>query len=282
MKKLIRKFLYPRFLDARLLAWHKRFENIEKFPFLEIFESTWQQIQAHFESETGTGNSRSIPLKAENALEALQNCIERGCYSPPEILLSISENFDEYKRAKGNKTLEECFMGKSKQRRGNYASAWYRKKLKQYLVNKFHELEKKGLDKSQSAEEIENLLDGKLTAETLTRYERAQSGGDEIGEIMSSLAPFSQRRVYTSFYNFMNHPATKKFYGNKYNIEREKTHEDVMSMMATFHELSEIVRIRQEQLAQFIEGNEPVYVERLTGRPDLSESTLKGSDQEAD
>ncbi|MEW4534777.1 hypothetical protein [Vibrio paracholerae] len=55
-------------------------------------------------------------------LGALTFCLEAGIYPPPQLLLSIAENYEIYMASKGELSLEEVFYGRPERSSGNYSS----------------------------------------------------------------------------------------------------------------------------------------------------------------
>lgn len=55
-------------------------------------------------------------------IEAIVSYLDKGYYPPPELLLAVRHAFYSYRDAEGERTLEECFFGKPKQRAGNYSA----------------------------------------------------------------------------------------------------------------------------------------------------------------
>jgi len=94
-------------------------------------EEAWEYLNKHFYSELNIESER--PVESENPLGKLAYFMEFGIYPPPELLLQISELYEEYMLNAGKIDLEESFYGKPIKGIGNFSGREAKKEDVKFL-----------------------------------------------------------------------------------------------------------------------------------------------------
>lgn len=158
-----------------------------------------EQIAAHLESlwcalldiqpkDSDAHSLRELPKlgemlgrgsKADGPLwRVFMDSISLGFYPPPEVLLAVYDNFNEYIEAEGAKTLETVFFGRPTKKSGNFAARRHAELKKGFLALRTELLMRKGMSQIAAAEtvacEAEKAGYGAIDAETIARVHRDQ------------------------------------------------------------------------------------------------------------
>ena len=156
-----------------------------------------EQIAAHLESlwcalldiqpkDSDAHSLRELPKlgemlgrgsKADGPLwRVFMDSISLGFYPPPEVLLAVYDNFNEYIEAEGKKDLETVFFGPPRKKLGNFAARHCAEHKKVTLALETELLVRKGMTQIAAAEsvagEAEKAGYGMIDAESVARIHR--------------------------------------------------------------------------------------------------------------
>lgn len=102
----------------------------------------------------------------------LFHAIDYGHYPPPEILIALRECWEEYIDGEGLVSLESAFLGRPKQKSGNFSARFARLVAITEIQSEFLILLGRGLSTSAAVEELHASGATKLEPETLLKMLR--------------------------------------------------------------------------------------------------------------
>jgi hypothetical protein len=150
---------------ARVDEWRERLANPANNPVLIELEQSWRTLEEVY----------GIPRdeRSEVPLVSLFFMVGLGFYPPPEILLTLLDQWEVYLQARGSLTLETVFLGRPKRKSGNFSPRHSGQRQRLSLMSELRELTAKGHSITKATEIIEERIGGKVTAESIARGYRS-------------------------------------------------------------------------------------------------------------
>jgi hypothetical protein len=137
----------PRDIREKVTHFRERLRDCSDYPTLDELESAWQLLNARYGNFIDRDKRASRDPLAEFAY-----FVEMGFYPPPELMLAISDAFQDYRDAEGKLTLEEVYFGKPKRKGGTYARRKHAFMRRMHLSMELDKLVRGGKTKLQAAE----------------------------------------------------------------------------------------------------------------------------------
>lgn len=135
-----------------------------------MFNAAWDVILS--EGYTVDERGKNLSTIASTPIETLSYMLEMGFYPPPELLMAIIDCFDVYMASRGKITLEESFFGRPKKSAGNYAKRRSSRDVRIALTMEFIRSLREGHSRTEAAEKVSALLDGRVDTDSILRMMR--------------------------------------------------------------------------------------------------------------
>lgn len=160
--------------------WHAFLEadRHSDYPVLRSLSESWDELDSQYVIGDRHFIERGESLRnvAGSPLSALFYFIDMGFYPPPELLLTLLDCWDAYEAGGGKTSLEEAFLGRSRQSAGNYAKRQHAKSKKFAMRWEFDSLLRTGMKRADVAEAVSIKFGGKPDADSILRMMRGFHG----------------------------------------------------------------------------------------------------------
>lgn len=154
--------------------WKRRLDTeAEEYPVLDGLKQQYAEIE---HPRWPIARGEALRPTAANPLAALFYFIDGGLYPPPELLLALLDQYEQYRQAVGKLTLEDVFCGPSMPRVGNFSSRQAMKFRKFWITMQLDEKLRKGLTLTAAAEQVALELNDGTDADAILRANRGFKG----------------------------------------------------------------------------------------------------------
>lgn len=162
---------------ANVQGWYEYLENERgsDMPCVE-FNDAWERLDSGYQYMGKSIHERGEAGRAAaTPLETLFYNVEMGFYPPPEVLLALLDEWQSYRAADGNMSLEQAFLGRTVQKAGNSAKRFNSRIRKMRRQWEFAQHLDNGKTREEAAEAVANIA-GSPTVDSIMREMRGVTG----------------------------------------------------------------------------------------------------------